>query len=317
MTEEKLNKDSFDIDSIKNLNNRILNSKLIKTILKFTYFDFRVVALAEEDNNIITGFLFLLSAGLQLVHMFLFYYYIAEMFIIDSILGIPIHGLFQYIMFFGSYFVVRKAIRKAAIGVPVALVSSALFAYAETVEIFEPVDLVWSIVAHSVVFVFLTSLHMSIYVDIPGYRKDLFAKNNKEYLEKIEFVQEEFVEICNKGASVESLLEKATTQFKEGECDLVLTRCRQSIEKSLKILYYKNQKKYPEDLYSAINGLKHLGINEINEDKISNLHQLRMKANDAVHNSNTKFSEWECVFAIEEAEVLYKIVKSKVGEINF
>lgn len=314
---------NISIDKIKEFKDKVANSKLAKIadkILDYTYHDIRVRTWLDIDADPVALFFI----GLQAVHMFVFYYFVEEFFG-SQIMRIPGHDVINYTVLFGSYFVARRLVKKPIIGIPFILLTSTVMSILVAVDVFGVPDFVWGAVVFTCFFVFLTSLHMSMYVEIPSRRMPLENLKRENYkgnrkqgtLGKIDFNEEEFNLICKQGLEVSELIKKAKNQSLNEEYDVVFTRCRQAVEKSLKVLYYYKEKEYPADLNEAINGLNQMDIKKLTEEELTNLHQLRIKANKAVHNSNKGFAEWEAKFAIEQAELLCEKVKSEVGQAIF
>lgn len=274
--------------------------------LDYGYFDFSLGGLASEDS--IIRFSFMLK--LKVIHMVLIILFFADEF--QPIKRMSIHGGFKVVFGLLVYLGFRKLLKMPKTGIPIVLLSSFLFAVIP-VSFFEIDDFAWGVFVYLCSYVFFTSLHLSMYVHIANRRN--YGRNVKSSSQSIRFSEEEFTAICNRGMPVSEILEKANSQLSMGEYDVVLSRCRQVMEKSLRVFYYKKKREFPSDLNEAVNGLTNIG--NFSEEEISSLHQVRMKANQAVHVSNQIISGRDAKFAIEQVETLYKKIKSEVGQVIF
>lgn len=297
--------------------------QLADTFFGYTYFDFRIRNFLAHDFDIGV----LVFAGIQLFHMIVYYAYVTDK--VGGLVGkLAGHSFVEYTIYVGTYIVARRMMRHPIIGLPVVFITSAMTALVVVEELLDPPDVIWFFVALIPIFVFLTSLHMSMYVDVygprPTYREMVgVIKGERKTSRRVgvqganraetNFNEEGFKAICSAGVGVEELIEKAKEQVAQGEQDIVFTRCRQAVEKSLKVLYYYKKREYPGDLNEAINGVNTMVHKGLTEEELQNIHQFRKKANKAIHNSSQDFAEWEILFAIEQTEKMYERVKEEIG----
>lgn len=189
-----------------------------------------------------------------------------------------------------------------------ALVVSTVFAL-----IIGQIDWLFGLLSFPVLFIFIFSIYISMYVDLDG-QKALRPKREKAVVSQAssqEFTVEGMRALCNEGLTANILLARAEEQYHSGNYDIVLTRCRQVLEKALKVLYYSQSTPYPSDLCQAINDLQ--TIVYIEDEQITKLHWVRKTANKAVHNSHGDFQANEAEFALLQANWITEFTRNKLN----